>query len=379
MDFNWTTRIVSVLLAVLLTLTAVMPVTAVESDEDKLVMLPVGDTTGLITDIDLIVIDPALKEITPYYSFIAVNDDEKKILCSYITNSYVSKDEKEAMHLFMEELWQKYPIKFVKEGSVTYRMLDNDVKNILSDEDNAMLEKIGRAAGEYLKSQYDDEGMRWGNYPHMDIIHRACKQSSVSDTDANTAKNAAMVPDQWYYCPPGVPWYLAWLIDIVFHSWYHYWDPNETFPLDGGAPSYSKYWADRAKNEIGSRYTFLGYSSHMFIDVGNPMHTGKAWDQYADLGVSHSRYETYVNTKWYEAGGFYDIMYNDDNWYSVSNPEETAKSIARYSNGYLDTLWNRVYFYPDQIYSDPAVYAITRNSILTAKRNTIGLVRYVKG
>ncbi|MDI6877711.1 MAG: hypothetical protein QMC96_13200, partial [Methanomicrobiales archaeon] len=101
-DFNWTTRIVSVLLAILLSLTAVMPVTAVESDKDKLVMLPVGDTTGLITDIDLIVIDPALKEITPYYSFIAVNDDEKKILCSYITNSYVSEDEKEAMHLFME-------------------------------------------------------------------------------------------------------------------------------------------------------------------------------------------------------------------------------------------------------------------------------------
>ena len=367
----------SLLLILTLVGTMFVPVVSakVESLDDKLVLLSEGDLTGLETEIELIQIDPKLKEATEYSWMIAVSDEEKKILLNYIDNSSLSVDDKEKMKQFMKKIWNKYPITFTRKNTTTYRLLDKNLSKIeLSAEENENLKIIATATGKYLNMKYSSKSVKWGGTPHGDMIEMACLDSQVSYSDAQTAKSAAPVPDVWPYCPPNLPDWYEWVVNTIMHSWYHYWDPNAVAPLDGGAPGECENWADSARNNQNYRFTYLGYSSHFLTDVGNPMHTGKAWEQYLDLGNSHSLYETYVSSNWAE---YKEILDEDNNWYSVSDPAETTRSIARYTNGYLDTLWDKVYYYPDTFGSDGTVKAITRNCLLVTQRNTVGLVRYV--
>jgi hypothetical protein len=62
----------------------------------------------------------------------------------------------------------------------------------------------------------------------------------------------------------------------------------------------------------------------------------------------------------------------------MSNPAQSVKSLASYSNAKLDDLYYAVYNHRYTFESDPAVKEITDDCLLDLAKHTMGLVKYVR-
>jgi hypothetical protein len=180
----------------------------------------------------------------------------------------------------VKELWKKYRVKSIKDGNVTLITLDSKTGMGLSEEEEAMLEKIAQAVNEYFKENYVDNGevgILWAVSTHQSIIYSSCVKYGELDY-CRVAKEHADDPDSWAQVPPP-PGYPDWMWNFIMQlvwSWTHYYNPDWG---TGSAPSEAKYYADESKNYYmnGNKYLayqYLGYASHFVTDVGNPLHTG---------------------------------------------------------------------------------------------------------
>ena len=372
-----------------------------------LVLLVISSTTGvameikpimakerveLHKDISIIKVDPALKNLTPYWVIIAAGSMEngKSAIFKYIDSSKtLTKDEKLKLKKFVKELGKKYPVKIIKKGRVTLITLAKYRK--LTEEEKAMLRKVAQAVNEYFRTKYDGEvGILWNADIHQDIIYISCKKWGVSDYYAGIARDHADDPDQWYQVspPPGYPdWMWEFIMQVVW-SWTHYYNPSYCLPNGicvptGAAPSECKKYADIARDKYlsgdkDSAYENLGYASHFLTDVGNPLHTGAELRQVTFEWIHHA-YENYVSANWNSGYKFKSIV--EDNWYyyPINDPEQATKDLAEYSHNYVETLFWTIFLNPDTWQSDSTVKQITENCLLETAKYALGLVKYVRG
>jgi len=295
----------------------------------------------------------------------------------------LSEEEKIQLKKFVKELWRKYHVKTIRDGDTTLITLNSKAEINLTQEEEAMLEKVVQAVNEYFRTKYGGSvGILWNVDTHQSIIYISCKKWGESDYYCGVAREHADDPDNWTQVPPP-PGYPDWLWNFIMqvvHSRTHYYNPDRG---TGSAPSETKYYADIAKDKYSSGYKYsafqnLGYASHFMTDVGNPLHTGKELGQLISPLI-HNAYENYVSNNWETGYNFKSIVDNNWYYYPINDPEQAAKSLASYSHQYVDTLYIKIYNNPDNFQNDPDVKNITENCMLETAKWTLGLVKYVRG
>jgi PKD repeat protein len=255
--------------------------------------------------------------------------------------------------------------------------------------------------------------MAWGGMLHTgqsDILHKYTGHNSMIYWAANntgfpsgyvdTAAQAGMYPDDVIDNPSIPSWIpFGYAINRIYHSYYHYYNP-EYWNLDtlhsgiGGAPGRCLYFASIAsgyyqQHDYANAATNSAYASHYLEDVGNPMHTGREYDQYNDVASfnfdTHGNYETYVESNWSESpiAPFGTEIANDNYYYTVTDPSQATINLATFSHAYIDTLYYRVRNNPGLsdkgFYSDNAVRLISENCLIASERYSKGLFKYVEG
>lgn len=336
----------TLILTMLLVSIAFMPAASAEKLTER--------TNTAVENIEYLVLEeePIITLNTPihtYWYLLEADNQEQKILFSYIDNCYVSDEEKKEMKKAMKDIWSRYP-------------------DQITEEDNLTLEKIDIATAKYLNEKYGNDGIeiKWAGANHKSIIGTACVKAGVSSTYANHAKNYADDPDGW---------------DTGFwQSYNHYYDP---VLHTGYAPANCDGFADSAKTNFnnGAYYTAyenLGYASHYMSDLGNPMHTGLGSLQYLHQEL-HTNYESYVYNQWDTGYKYNDTVKNTNSFYTVTDPEQAAKNLASLSRSDLVTLYNELYYHPTDFGLQPEVIDITRRVLAETTKYNIGLVKYVKG
>jgi hypothetical protein len=112
-------------------------------------------------------------------------------------------------------------------------------------------------------------------------------------------------------------------------------------------------------------------------DLGNPMHTGYGSLQYLHQEL-HTNYESYVYSNWNSGYKYNDTVKNTDSWYTITDPEEAAEDLASLTRDDLDTLYNELYYHPDDFGSQTEVIDITRRVLAETTKYNIGLVKYMR-
>lgn len=328
------------ILAMLLVSIAFMPAASAETLSK--------DDADIAVEEPITTLDTAPK--SPYWYLLEADDEEQKILFSYIDNCYVSDKEKKEMKKAMKDIWKRYP-------------------DQITEQDNLTLDKVAKATAEYLNDEYgtSDVGIKWYGNTHKNIMLISCTKMGVSSTYANYASSYADDPD-------------TWANSQIWQSYSHYYDPVIQV---GDAAENCDDFAVYAKTNFnnGAYYTAyenLGYASHYMCDLGNPMHTGYATLQASHQSV-HSSYESYVLNNWTTGHKFQDVIQNCNTHYTVTDPEESAKNLAIATRVELDTIYNAVYYHPSTFGSDPNVIDLTKRVLEKTAKYDKGLVKYVKG
>lgn len=377
-------RIANVLLVLVMLGSVVSP--ALAANIAKMKPMVVTERLELHKDVNIVKVDPTLKNETPYWIIIAAGGTEKGRAATfkYIDSSkFLTKKEKAELKEFVKKLWKKYPVKVIKNGRVTLITMSSKAKIDLTKDEETMLKKIAQAVNEYFRTRYGGEvGILWNADTHQDIIYISCKKWGVDDYWCNVSRDHADDPDQWYQVPPppGYPDWLWKFIMQVVHSWTHYYNPDWG---TGSAPSECKYYADIAKNNYSSGHKYsayenLGYASHFMTDVGNPLHTGlESWQAvFKDI---HYAYENYVSSNWENGYNFKSVIENNWYYYAINDPEQATKNLASYSHQYDDTIFWTIFWNPDTWQSDSDIRDATENCLLETAKYTLGLVKYVRG
>ncbi|MFZ1128929.1 hypothetical protein [Methanoregula sp.] len=395
-----TLKIGVMLLALLLAAMIMVPmVSAAETSSTSTQMVkvdPKTDTLGFVA-VDVITIDPAVKNATPYYQILVLNDEGKQNLLNNIdsassvvaSDSMFTTEAKTSMKASLTNLWKKYPVIYdTKKGGSGYPTYGGTITTIrfapaikgpyLTDQENLVLNNTQTMMNEiYSQKQANAITPMWATDPtHKRISYWAAYKESFPQPD--TVSNNAPVPDSWYDT-------IIDPLKAIVHSWYHYYDPVYG---TGGAPGRTLAYVTYAhsyyqSNDYTDAAINLGYSSHFIEDVGNPMHTGRESDQISNPWV-HSNYEGYVGNNWYnrsKGASFEDVVQNNNNYYWTTDWSQGTMNLATYSHGYVDTIYTKVYnkgLNWDLSMDDTSIVAITQNLIQATATYTNGLALYAR-
>ena len=384
-----------VLLALLLAALVIVPLVSAadQSVQGKMIEVdPKTDVQGFVP-VDVINIDPSVKVATPYYGMLVLSDEGKQNFFKSLdamsvisgSNALLTSDNKAEIRNNLSALWKKYPvISETRKGDAGYPSYGGTITTIkfaprmqnarLTDDENTFLKQtesvMNSASGQV---QANSVIPMWvGSPSHQRISYLAAQKESFPYP--NTVGTYSIVPDTWYDNSPE-PFHT------VFHSYDHYYSPAGI----GGAPANTQSFVATANSNYrkGSSYystaaANLGYACHFIEDVGNPMHTGREWDQYWNPWV-HSNYETYVGNRWYSSNFDY-VVSNNNNYYWYTNWNQGTKDLAGYTNGYLDTIYTKIYNKGQNwnLAQDTSIDAVTQNVILKTAKYTNGLALYAR-
>ena len=65
-------------------------------------------------NVNIIIVDPAIKNATPYQLFLVVDNEGKATWLNDINNADIATSEKKQAQDNMTKLWNKYPVKFTQ-------------------------------------------------------------------------------------------------------------------------------------------------------------------------------------------------------------------------------------------------------------------------
>lgn len=187
---------------------------------------------------------PDVVKASPYSSiaFAATDNESQVAYLTAIDESDLEKKDKEKLKADLQDIWDRYPEKFVAADNLVLC----DVAKIT---DKRLIASINPSEIE----------IKWGGTPHQDFAYYACDGS----TYRNYAKNAADDPDNSTFDP------------YIYRYYNHY---EDAFWGIGGAPGRCDEFSDiaiSARNngdQIAAHQNF-GFASHYLMDVGCPFHS----------------------------------------------------------------------------------------------------------
>jgi len=267
--------------------------------------------------------------IIPEEDYVAVLD--------VIKSGNLSEEEKESLITALDEIW-----------SSQSNMNNQEKETIIKKAKDIVLQN---------KPYYPDEEIKWGYDPHTDIAKRAGEEMFLSSMNCQTLHDYADDPDYW-----GQPFYE--------HDWFIQLQT-------GGAPYWTKYYADQARGFIKewgdetNGFRKLAYSMHYMTDLSNPTHT-EASDRSLIL---HDHYETYLTNNWMSGWDYYTwVQQHPYYYYEITDPEASAKNEAGLSNGYMDHLW--WHYLLGNFNTDTSVRDDTRQLLRYTVAYDMGLIDY---
>ena len=202
--------------------------------------LAMGDDTGLVP-VNLLVIDPEIKNVTYLYPFLVIRDSDKENVLKTLGMSSGSEEEKNTAKESLKRLWTDYPVVFeTVSNETTYVKFDKSRSNskvakgsiVMSEADNQTLNAVVKKFGEGAtkedsekKGSADQPLTNWAPYPSHGEASYYSGFRVLSWDDANVLYNAADDPDSWTY-PQPPSWYLFKdFANMVIHSYTHYYNP----------------------------------------------------------------------------------------------------------------------------------------------------------
>jgi hypothetical protein len=339
-----------------------------------------------------IYIDPGVENVSPQWVLVMLGSTkQREDILKFIDGLDVSKEKKAGWRSNLEAVWKQYPVRTVQTENglaVTIVPEKNSVQPARSE--NSALQEIDAEIGRAMKSSLDGEcGVRWNGDTHGNIIMAACVHQSVDETLAGIAKGTAPEPDGWYndlpepqktlercynhgYVPPLLP-------------------PPPGVPMGlGAAPANCQKNATDAAtayyyNQLPDAFASLGHSSHFMTDIGNPMHTGRLFEQGAPTVMGwqiHYEYENYISSNW-NTLGFNETVYDTTEMEVWGTPHSSTQILGWKTQWYRDPLILLVttnYLAHNQEFhleEDEAIRALTVSSLVETTKHTNGLVYYV--
>lgn len=335
-----------------------------------------------------------VKQITADYMLLVVQEDSIRY---YIDNSDATREEKRKAHENFGDLKRTFPLRTVKDGNVTRYELAEGAKTHPDDEDTKKFQQVSRVFGDGA-SGYGDDGPSLQHHPslHRTMTKSAGDEMGLPSEIVYTTKEYADDPDnptvdlgvpdsiahwtnideglenfisdvihhvgQYYNPDPG--WSYSYLCD--HNSTYH--DGSDDVTGIGGARVATEYHFDKADNNSGeTEEQWVGRLTHFPEDIGQPLHTGMAWQQ-ANLDIKYSLstgfyvtidpmywlhygYEDYVRDYW--DGDWYAFHENfDDNddcsgscyyyYETYGDGYRVVNYLADFSHQYSETVYKTV-------------------------------------
>ncbi len=232
-----------------------------------------------------------------------IPEEDYSAVIKVIKSSNLTEKDKELLIISLEETWKgQSKLNEQEREAITIRAKEIVLQN----------------RPDYLEGK----GITWGYDPHTDIAKRAGEEMWESSSNCQILHDYADDPDYW---------------EQPFYD--HCWFVNT---LSGGAPYWTKYYADQAHGFIKdwgdeqNGFRKLAYSMHYMTDLSNPTHT-EASGRSLTL---HGHYETYLNNNWMSGWNYYTwVQQHPYYFYEITNPEASAKYEAELAYGYMDHLW----------------------------------------
>jgi hypothetical protein len=394
-------------LVILLTLIGIIIEPAIAMNEQKSGIQITGNDPILVIDADTgeqaelsyerlqdFRIDTSIPKSSPYWAMLLLGTDQRRMLMDFINDRDIPKEKKEEWKTALNEMWKKYPVKLEKNQQPTLITIDTTSREFsLTADENAILLEIEAELGEAASRDLNgDIGVTWNGNTHKGISYYSCYRElgkqGYSDDDskkyADICQNYADVPDTWHYG------------SLILTAYNHGYLLDYKIGI-GAAPDNCLVYANQAKDNYRSAnltgaFESLGYSSHFMEDLGNPMHTGNGFDQYAFKNAKldiHTIYEDYVNENWILGTAYYFEQYamNENNRYTINSPRDSAIELASVSYSKENELYLLIInsmFYDKKTHeisfdlsTQPRIRDITQERITETTKYANGLVDYV--
>jgi len=253
----------------------------------------------------------------------------------------VAQDEivKDGMISYLSDFEQKYPVRNVQAGYVTFITVENKgvLLSSVSEEDIQMLNTISDAVIDEAFSERDSIiTSNWGSSNpdvHAEMSKYAAQRAGFNSTFVNIISTNASKPDK-----------VSLALIIGFNNiplYAHYYNPLTGF--GGAKDSMNKCISKMLNTSVTTeKAEYLSYASHFVCDLSMPLHTSMANEQAIEYLHSkpHLDYESYVGQNWAngEKFGYYSQV--ESAQYANYNPDTYSVSLATSSNQYGATLWD---------------------------------------
>jgi hypothetical protein len=254
-----------------------------------------------------------LKQATPQYHLLFLAEDSVRY---YLDNSDRSQEEKREAHENFTELKRKFPVQKKVDGNLTrYELAPGANKH----PDKKGADKFEQVASVFAEGASGiGGGISTQHHPdlHNTMTESAANDMGLSSDVTSTTSAYADNPDdpnvdlglpdeithntqiddalrdyiadvihhvgQYYNPDPG--WSYSYLCD--HNSTYH--DASSDISDIGGGRVATEYHFDKADNSSGeTRERWVGRLTHFPQDMGQPLHTGMAWQQ-ANVDIKYS-------------------------------------------------------------------------------------------
>jgi len=296
---------------------------------------------------------PDVVKASPYsgIAFAATDKESQVAYLTTIDESDLKKEDKEKLKADLQDIWNRYPDKFVTA-------------------DNLVLRDVAKITDKRLiaSANLSEVEIKWGGTPHQDFAYYACDGS----TYRNYAKNAADDPDNSTFDP------------YIYRYYNHY---EDAYLGVVGAPGRCDELADIAisarnnGNQVSAHQNF-GFASHYLMDVGCPFHSKGALDYLGSFSdalfcaIVHTSYESYISNNWATGENYKRHVSGNSQSITVTDPEQAVEDNADISAQYYDYIDNEIRTNPNW-QSDPMLIFYTSYCIQESAKYAHGLYDYI--
>ncbi len=211
-----------------------------------------------------------------------------------------------------------------------------------------------------MEIEQSEVSILWSWEPHSDLAETAGAKMGVPSEYCQILSAEANTPDSWIRYPGDHFWYVSIRM--------------------GDGPFWTKYYANEAREylkksnpseeDIQEGYKRLSWSMHYMSDLANPWHTTLLYGQ-----AYHFTYEDYVSDNWNSGHDFNKTIQDDWYYYSITDPEASAKNMAGLSNQYMEYLVTEIRSDPNWK-NDKKVVKYTKTVLTHGIRYDIGLLDF---
>ncbi|WP_276299895.1 hypothetical protein [Halorussus lipolyticus] len=319
-----------------------------------------------------LLVDDSLTSLTTQYDLLTL---DKKRLQTLVEKAGLRESSETEAKDALKDLWQKYPVRKVREGNdFVFTLAEERSNGAVSKEETDQFTTAASAVNRgFGKENGNRNGIdaQWYGSMHKDMTrHTLENEFDLYSYEEDDIVEASPTPDSnpcngcgqlvesadW---PDWVKDGIKKGLNEFAHHYGHYYDPNQytvdlgygitiTFNGLGGAPWFCDYEMGEAKNtSYSTKREHLGRALHYVQDVSVPLHSGMGLEQmnfeidcdfdgcevldpYYDL---HYSYEEWVKNNFTSGENFVDdydsmLAWNDDPWDCVYEVADSGNSYS---------------------------------------------------